>query len=372
MLAHLGGLTSAYTLSPITVKPTELLLDPTNPRLITDSSQVRHYSASQIAEKATQDYILELVYRKQHDLRHLIDSIKEMGFVGGLHEMIVKDIGHGGPYLVLEGNRRTAALKHLLSNGGGLRSDVRSSIERIEVKLFQHNRNSQHSEEKVIDVLLGSIHIDGPKEWGALERANYIHRSYKRHLGETSQFRYVTDYSREVGASFNISPKAVHTALIICRAYEQLKVAELGVDPRHYSLLELAIKTRAVSESYFEVDRNRCQFSEVGLERFAELILKEAPPISNPKDFAFFVQTYSDGTPHELEQLVSGDRSPEDICVSIRRRKVRRAFREDLEEIEEKISELALDSYNDTEAERSVIRRIQRLVEKRLVSLIAS
>lgn len=366
----LEGLTSAYTLSPILVAPTQLLLDPSNPRLITDSSQLRTYSPEEIAAKVTQDYVLDLVCRKQHDIKHLISSIKEMGFVGGLHEMIVKDIGGGGGYLVLEGNRRTAALRHLLANRTGLRPDVRSSIEKIEVKLFKYKKNIQHTEQKVIDVLLGSIHIDGPKEWGALERANYIHRSYRRTLGESAPFRYVTDISREVGASFNMSPKAVHTALIICRGYDQLKRADLGVDPRHYSLLELAVKTRAVSETHFEVDRNRCQFSEVGIERFAEIVLKPNPPVTNPKDFSLFVETYSDGTPLELEQFISGSRSPEDICTSIRRRKIRRAFREDLEEVEEKIRELVLDRFNDTEAEKAVILRIHKLVEKRLLSLV--
>ncbi len=366
----LEGLTSAYSLAPITVAPTQLLLDPTNPRLITEFSQMRNYSVHEISEKSIQDYVLELVCKKQHDVKHLIECIKEMGFVGGLHEMIVKDIGNGGPYLVLEGNRRTAALRHLLSMKHELRLDVKDSIEKIEVKLFKYNQNSKHPEQKVIDVLLGSIHIDGPKEWGALERAHYIHRNYVRTLGGSTSFQYLTDNSREVGSSFNMSPKAVHKALIICRAYEQLKVANLGVEPHHYSLLELAVKTRSVADAYFEVDRNKCQFSEVGVERFADLILRKNAPISNPNDFARFVEIYNDGTKLELEQLESGARSPEDICSSIGRRMSRRAFREDLESVEELIKELVLDQFQDTEAEKATIIRIRKLVEKRLMSLI--
>ena len=365
----LEGITAAYTLTPIKVKPNQLLLDPTNPRLITEFSQIRSYSSEEISKKETQEYVLDLVCRKQHDIKHLIESIKEMGFVGGLHEMIVKDIGKDGPYLVLEGNRRTAALRHLQNKGNALRQDVKNSIESVEVKLFKYNPKSPHNEQKVIDVLLGSIHIDGPKEWGALERAHYIHRSYSRSLGESTPFHYVIDTAREVGASFNLSPKAIHKALIICRVYDQLKRANLGADPRHYSLLELSEKTRAVAETYFEVDRNRCKFSEAGLARFAELILRDDAPIKNPIDFGLFVEIYSDGTAMELEQFVSKSRSPDEICAAIRRRKSRRAFRDDLEEVEEKIKELVVEQFQDTEAEKIVIRRIHRLVEKRLLSL---
>src|SRR5262249_13934426 len=154
-----------------------------------------------------QEHVLELVCRKEHDVARLISSISDMGFVGGLHEMIVKEIRKGGPFLVLEGNRRTAALRHLLARRDALRHDVRRSIESIEVKLFSYKNNANHDEQKVIDVLLGSIHIDGPKEWGALERANYIHRAYLRRHGENRPFRYEIDTSRDAGAAFKMSPK---------------------------------------------------------------------------------------------------------------------------------------------------------------------
>lgn len=364
------GLTAAYTLSPLKVSPRELLLDPTNPRLITESSQHKQYTPEEICSAETQDYVLELVCRKEHDVRRLISSIGEMGFVGGLHEMIVKDLGSGGPYLVIEGNRRTAALRHLLAKSGSLRPDVRRSIEQVEVKLFAHRKNSEHGEQKVIDVLLGSIHIDGPKEWGALERAHYVHRSYMRAFGERREFRYVTEASREVGSSFNMSPKAVHKCLIICRAYEQLRRAGVGIEPKHYSLLDLAIKTRSVADPYFEVNRNTCELSPVGVERFAELVLRDQAPVHNPKLFDLFVEIYEDGTPLELVQLVKGERSPDDICTAIRRRRERRGFREDLDGVKNQISALYVDDFRGTEGEKALIRRILELVLKRLAPLL--
>jgi hypothetical protein len=364
------GLTTAYTLSPLNVSPMDLLLDPTNPRLITDSAQFRDFTLKEICATETQDYVLELVCKKEHDVGRLISSIEEMGFVGGLHEMIVKPLNQGGPYLVIEGNRRTAALRHLLARKEGLRPDVRRSIEQIEVKLFNHRKESRLSEEEVIETLLGRIHIDGPKEWGALERAHYVHRAYRRDFGENKRFRYTIDVSQQVGARFNMSAKAVHKALIVCRAYEQLKRASVGIDPKHYSLLDLAVKTRAVAVPYFEVDRDACQLSNLGIERFTELVLKQDAPIHNPKLFDMFVEVYIDGTELELKQLVSADRKAEDICFAIRKRRDRRGFKEDLEAVKEGISALYVDDFRGTEGEKALIRRINELVAKRLLPLI--
>jgi hypothetical protein len=363
------GLTNAYTLSPLKVSPMDLLLDPTNPRLITDSGQFRRFTVKEIRSSDTQEYVLDLVCRKEHDVARLIKSIQEMGFVGGLHEMIVKPVDQGGPYLVIEGNRRTAALRHLLARKTSLRPDVRRSIEQIEVKLFKHHKESRLSEEEVIETILGRIHIDGPKEWGALERAHYVHRAYKRDFGENKKFQYSIEISRQVGARFNMSAKAVHKALLICRVYEQLERADVGIDAKHYSLLDLAIKTRSV-DSYFEVDRNACQLSNVGIERFTELVLRTSAPVHNPKLFDMFVEIFTDGTELELRQLVEGERKAEDICFALRRRRDRRGFKEDLEDLKEQISNLYVDDFRGTEGEKALIRRIRDLVEKRLVRLI--
>jgi hypothetical protein len=367
---NVEGITTAYSLSPILVSPMDWLLDPSNPRLITESSQYRKFSIDEICDVDTQEHVLELVCRKEHDVARLITSIRDMGFVGGLHEMIVKEVRNGGPYLVLEGNRRTAALRHLLARKDELRPDVRRSIEKVEVKLFRYKAHAHHDEQKVIDVLLGSIHIDGPKEWGALERANYIHRSYLRLYGETRPFSYIIETSREVGAAFNMSPKAVHKELIICRSYDQLRSAGVGVEPKHYSLLDLAIKTRSVAETYFEVDRNGCKLSELGIERFAELALRPKAPVHNPKLFDMFVEIYTDGTPLELEQLVRSARPPDDIVAAIRRRRERRGFREDLDALKHQIGALYVDDFRGTEGEKALIRKIREMVEKRLVPLL--
>ena len=367
---NLERLTGAYELSRLIVSPVQLLLDPSNPRLITESSQARIYALAEIRSAATQQHVLELVCQKEHDVKRLITSIRDMGFVGGLHEIIVKDIGTGGPYLVIEGNRRTAALQHLLADAKALPPDVRKSIEQIEVKLFTYRSNADYDEQTVIDVLLGSIHIDGPKEWGALERAHYVHRSYMRVFGASRSFRYDRDTANQVGATFKLSGKAVHKNLTICRVYEQLRDAQVGVEPKHYTLIDLATKTRAVAEGYFELNWDTCELSQIGIERFTELALKQNAPIHNPKLFDAFVEVYTDGTPLELETVVSGDKVLEVVRDAVRRRRERREFRDHLEAVKENIKSLYVDDFRGTEGEKALIRRIQNLVEKRLVPLL--
>ena len=100
--------------------------------------------------------------------------------------------------------------------------------------------------------------------------------------------------------------------------------------------------------------------------------LREGAPIHNPKLFDMFVEIYSDGTELELDQLVKSEKKADDLCFAIRRRRARRGFKEDLEAVKEHINSLYVDDFQGTEGEKTLIRRIRDLVEKRLVPLIAA
>lgn len=366
---QLDGLTKAYTLTAIEVSPAKLLLDPRNPRLITESSQDRSYTLEEIQSTAVQEHVRNLVCGREHGVKRLVASIREMGFVGGLHEMIVKRVGSGASYLVVEGNRRTAALQQLLQEKDLLRPDVRRSIERIEVKQFTYRNSGQLTEADVIDALLGSIHIDGPKEWGALERAHYVHRNYLRVYGERRRFQYDALAARGVGATFKMSPQAVQKCLRVSRVYEQLRKAGVGVEPKHYTLIDLATKTRAVAAAYFELDADTCELSNAGVERFVELVLSSNAPVHNPKLFDHFVEVFTDGTQLELHEVSRGDADLTETVAAIRRRKERREFLSDLEDIKARIGNLYVESFRGTEGEKAVIQRIKHLVDTRLAPL---
>jgi hypothetical protein len=365
----LDGITNAYKLRTAVVNPTQLLLDPTNPRLITDTKQIRAYSNTELQDSKIQNQILDLVFKKEHDVRRLIESISEIGFVGGMHEMVVKPIGPNGPYKVLEGNRRTAAIRYLLKSPEKLREDVRRGLEQIEVKIFEYIPNTQHDEEKVISVLLGTIHIEGPREWGALEKANYITRTYSS-IVKGNPFPFNNKAAHDVGIRFKQSTKAIHKALIICKTYEQIKLAHQDLSPTSYTLIDLATSTKAVCNDFFELDRDLCTLSELGVERFIELVLVPNAPVHNPKLFRLFVDIFKNGTANELEQIISKERSIQSVWDSLQLRKEKRAFRESLETLRDQINSLVIADFNGTESEKTLIRKIQQTVDAKLVPLL--
>ena len=85
--------------------------------------------------------------------------------------MIVKRVGGTNKFLVIEGNRRTTAIKHLLNESEKLKPIVRATLTRLRVKQFFYKTNAEFTKAAVIDILLGTIHITGRLPWGALERA---------------------------------------------------------------------------------------------------------------------------------------------------------------------------------------------------------
>ena len=70
----------------------------------------------------------------------------------------------------------------LLERKSEINADVLKSILSIPVQVFEYVPNSKYSEDEVVDVLLGTIHVEGPESWGAMEKAYYIYRTYEREL----------------------------------------------------------------------------------------------------------------------------------------------------------------------------------------------
>ena len=189
-------------------------------------------------------------------------------------------------------------------------------------------------------------------------------------LAGDAAFPFNLPVAREVAERFKQSVKGIRKAMVICRTYEQLKKAYPDLSSASFSLIDLATSTRAVAQPYFELDSDMCQLSEKGVERFVELVLAPNPPVHNPKLFRQFAEIFEDGTPYEVEQIVSRERPVEQVIEALRRRKERRAFRSDLETIREKIDELRVADFNGTEAEKTLIRSIHRIVDKRLLPLL--
>ena len=149
----------------VQVPVSSLKLDQENPRL------------AEGADVSSQAALMNLFY-DNYVLEELASSYVANGFFPSEHLLVLKDEnGPGG--IVLEGNRRLAALKFLLHDGDAAEAGLpeyqtdeeftvadRKALEEVPV-LYVDSRDE-------IWAYLGFRHISGPKEWSPAAKARYV------------------------------------------------------------------------------------------------------------------------------------------------------------------------------------------------------
>jgi hypothetical protein len=138
----------------------ELHLDPKNPRL------------AEVAHTGTQASI-QKVMEKEFDLQPIKDSLYRNAFfyeepLVAIYEPL-PEFGPKPVLVVVEGNRRLAALKSIIDNHAEYPSEAaRRRLEQIPV-VVRTNRDETLP-------FVGFRHITGIKEWEAAAKAQYAHR----------------------------------------------------------------------------------------------------------------------------------------------------------------------------------------------------
>lgn len=369
-------ISEAYELRDIYVRPDQLLLDPTNPRIVLLTNEELDGDPKKLASQKIQDYILSIVDKEEFHVAEVTNSIRKDGYIPVGNKMIVERIQGTDKFLVLEGNRRTAAIKHLLLNKQSLAPNVIRSLEKIPVQELLFTEKGNGTREQVKFKILGLIHLTGALSWGAMERAYYINKSYMNSFkaieGVDGNFMYLRDCAREVAEFLKISIKKVRKDLAIYRVFEQLRSGKHEVKPDHYSLLDLAVGTRKLNDTYFGLCDIALEFSRAGLNKFDKLCLGKNPPINNPQDFKGFVKIWNEGTEHELALAENGDEKIDNILEMIGRRAHRRQFLDQLKDIRGHLEALIPTDFRETEQEVKVIKEIKAIVNDRLCSLIGT
>jgi hypothetical protein len=364
-----------YELKPFDVQPKQLLLDPTNPRIILDVETDRQFTQPEIQRPEIQEYILRVINKKAHHIAELIRSIETCGFLDKGDEMIVKRVGRSSLFLVIEGNRRTTAIKHLAAKPERLHPAVRQTLQTLHVKEFVYKPNGNFSEEMIIDTLLGTIHVTGRLQWGALEKAYYIYRSYRRELSKHApgqQFAYLSSCAKEIASFFNLSVKAVRKEIIVYRVYEHLKEQGYDVAPHHFTLIDLAVTDRKLGETYFELNPVTFRFSNRGLARFDKLCIRNRRAINNPKDFRTFSLIFRNGTELELSQAESSERPLDKLWDGISTRMDQKGFINDLQRIKKQLESIHPGEFRGLKSEMDLIADIRALVVDDLCPLLKS
>src|SRR3712207_6477516 len=96
---------------PIEVPFTSLYLDPNNPRLAREDHP--GYEDEDALFDPDLQSVLEKVVREEHDVDGLITTLVTQGWMPIDAIVVWKFPGDGGKYIVVEGNRRTVALRDL-------------------------------------------------------------------------------------------------------------------------------------------------------------------------------------------------------------------------------------------------------------------
>jgi hypothetical protein len=158
---------------PSKLPVTQLHFDKANPRLVEFG----------ISASTPEDEILKVLWDAM-DVMELVMSISSSGYFP--HEPLIV-CEEGGLHIVLEGNRRLAALKVLIIEGLAeknrwsvpqISDEAKKALQEVPV-IFQKRKESWR--------YLGFKHVNGPAKWTSFAKAKYIadvHREYGIPLGE--------------------------------------------------------------------------------------------------------------------------------------------------------------------------------------------
>jgi len=366
-------ITECYRVDDAELDPSSLLLDPNNPRMSLNWGQPKKYSNKELSCDLLQGKVFKEISKPRYKVSQLIQSVANKGFVPGTDRLIVRRLGNADKYLVLEGNRRTAALKHLVTRKAELRQTVAESIKTIPVQIFSYVKNEVHAEEEVLEFLLATIQVEGKETWGPMENAYYIYRSYTRELKRRKGAKkviYDKSVADVIAKNFNRKPADLKRILGTYNVFRQLREGGYDeVSPEYYSLIELAVKTVATRSSFFEFNSDKMVMSAVGLDRFAELCLDPSAPVRNPQEFSAFVYVYKNGTPYEVNQIVDEKKEPKVVKTRTRQRVQKRVFVEKLEAIKTELDALRPADFRGTKEEQKLIVELHKLVETKFLRL---
>ena len=159
-----------FDFQPQDIGISKLLLDPNNYRFL-DRRKFKKKATTRFHEDSVQRATCEFL-EQSYQLDELKQSILTNGYVPMERVIVVPYPAKPGLFLVVEGNRRVAALKSILKEEKDgvtvLSATQRNSFSRIPCAVLKSSGSSLKHAERVI---MGIRHIAGPKEWGAYQQA---------------------------------------------------------------------------------------------------------------------------------------------------------------------------------------------------------
>jgi len=284
------------TFKPVTAEIKNLLLDPNNYRFL-DNPDYKKRLANRYHDDSVQKATLRMLEKgHSYQLRDLRNSILTNGYVP-LERIIVAPYAHKpGKFIVVEGNRRVAALKSILRDEqeGVITLDAqqKKAFSKIPGAIMHTDAGSFQNAERLV---MGIRHISGPREWGAYQQAHLI-LELKDEEGK--------DF-KDIGDHLGISAVEVvrrYRAMKGLKAMENDEMYSDSADPKFYRLFHELVSLPSV-RSKFGWNQDEEKFEDEDKSReFFELIAPQDPD-TEPK-----LKTFADV--RKLRTII-GNRSAE-------------------------------------------------------------
>jgi hypothetical protein len=253
-----------------TLRLDQLLLDPNNYRFL-DMEQYTKVAANRAHEPSVQQRAEELVKSDgKEELRALKESIEANGYVP-VETLVVKPYTFlEGSYLVVEGNRRVAAMRWLKRDrqaGSPVPEDLINSFERLATIVL---KNGDDAVSNLQHILMGLRHVSGIKQWGGYQRAKLVVELVDDH------HMTMSEASKHIG----MTPHEASRRYRALKALEQMQNDEefgAQADPKMYRLFHEAVSVVKVKD-WLAWDEGEHRFTDTShLEQFYRLLVPYAP-----------------------------------------------------------------------------------------------
>lgn len=287
-----------YQITDTTVRLDQLILDPNNYRLAYNPLEPAKSDEEAVNEEVQENVLRKITKEKLQDLK---DSILENGFLE-IDRIVVRklNIPNDDLFLVVEGNRRTAALKSLLEehNDGliELPSSLLTKLNRLNVVAL--NTDEVGNYVNYASTLMGVRHVSGPKKWTGMQSAKLICDLFQQDMTAT-----------QIGSLLGISAIEANRRKRGYLAYNQMaKDSKYGdkIKNKHYTLLLEFLAKKSMHEwlNWSDEKQIRNELArEIVYSHIAEGPNGEKPEISNPTQARELIKALS--IPRYREQLES-------------------------------------------------------------------
>lgn len=215
----------------------DLLFDPENPRLPDD------------IDGNDDNSVFEWMLR-QGDSIELISSIGATGYSIAEPLLIIKHNKIPGKYIVVEGNRRLAALR-LLNNPSSAPIKQKSVDEAVNNAIYRPTDipTILYKEREEAFAYLGYRHIAGVKAWGPLQKAKYVRQLFEYYNKTSSSAEEALKRISTVAAT---KPYAAKKSLTTLALYELAKekgywdIKNISSSSIEFSVLGTALNHNAI------------------------------------------------------------------------------------------------------------------------------